>query len=199
MGSIIPKAKPQLSREEIFKIMAANKIDLKKYPCVLVGVRGYYLDSMGLKGQNDRKLYDDALFWITPNVYASYNGNVDASGYRKGKGTGAAKGMATLKPGVWLYKKGLHRGYQAFVQAAKVVVVRDGHDGDYEDEGYFGINIHRGGLTTTQSLGCQTTPSTQWDSFKGLGYGELDRNGQKVFPYILIEETQRRKGKLNVG
>lgn len=195
---ILPGAKPQLKREECEKIIKAFKVDLEKFPCVLIGVRGYYLDSMGLPGKNDRKIFDDALFWITPNVYASFNANVDPNGVRKGKGTGGSKGMANLKCGLWWYEKGLHRGYQAFTQNQKVTVIRDGIDGDYEDTGWFGINIHQAGVTTTSSLGCQTIPPSQWQSFKGLGYGELTRNKQVKFPYILVDETERRKGRLNV-
>lgn len=196
---IIPGARPQLKREECEKIIKANKVTVKDWPCVLIGVRGYFLDSMGIPGKNDRRIYDDALFWVTPNVYASFNANVDPNGVRKGRGTGAYKGMANLKCGLWWYQKGLHRGYQAFTQADEVTVIRDGIDGDYEDTGFFAINIHQAGIVTTSSLGCQTLPPTQWPSFKGLGYGELERNKQKKFPYILIDETERRKGNLYVG
>lgn len=193
---VMPKAKPQLKREDVEKILRANKVPVGE--CALVGVRGFYLEGMGDASKNDRRIYDDAFFLVTPNAFASFNGNVDPNGTRKGKGTGSKKGMANLKTGLWAYKPGKHRGYDAFVQAGKVTVIRDGIDGDYPDTGYFGINIHRGGISTTSSLGCQTIPPSQWDSFKGLFYGELARNKQKVFSYILIDETKRRKGELNV-
>lgn len=157
---------------------------------VLVGVRGYYRDSMGDKGTNQRGLYDDAFFWLNlkTGFLASYNGNTDPSAYRKGRGTGSKKGMANLKPGTWRYQKGTHRGYEAFTQAAKVTVSRDGFDGSYDDTGYFGINIHRGGTSGTSSLGCQTVPVSQWQDFKDTGYTLLSKARQKTFPYILVEE-----------
>lgn len=185
--------KPQMSRNNCLKIL--EYFGVSPNQVCLVGVRGYYLDSMGKPGQNDRRIYDDALFWITPNAYAAFQANVDPNGYRAGKGTGSGKGMANLKTGVWKYTMGLHRGYPAFVQAGEVTVQRDSNtpSGFYEDTGWFGINIHKGGISSTSSLGCQTIPPDEWTSFKGLGYGELKRLGQKVFPYALISEEERRE------
>jgi len=163
-------------------------VDRKKYPCVLLGIRGYYLNTMGVKGKNDRGIYDDAAFWITPTAFVSYNFNTDPRTYRKGKGTDeSTKGMAVLKNGTWLYQMGLHKGYQAFRQAEEVIVVRDGETENYEDKGWFGINIHRGGINTTSSAGCQTLPVAQWDSFKNTGYDQLKLHNQKKFPYVLVE------------
>lgn len=182
--------KPQMTKENCQKILEHFGVQQKQ--CALVGVRGYYLDSMGKLKQNDRMIYDDALFWITPTAYASFQANVDPNGYRKGKGTGSGKGMANLKTGVWKYAMGLHKGYQAFVQAGEVTVIRDGNP-PYEDTGWFGINIHHGAASgSTSSLGCQTIPYGEWTSFKGLGYGELKRHVQKVFPYVLLTEEERR-------
>lgn len=189
--SIIPKSKPMANHEKIEQIIKEHGIDIKKYPVVLVGVRGYYLNTMGKPGTNDRGIYDDAFFWCSPSSFMSANGNTDPSKLRKGKGTGSSKGMAKLEPGVWMYKTGVHNGsvpHPAFRQADKVTVKRDG-DPDYLDTGMFGINIHRGGKNSTSSLGCQTVPPDQWDSFKNLGYSELKRYGQKEFPYILIENN----------
>jgi lysozyme len=155
---------------------------------LLLGFRGYYRDSMGAIGRNDRGIYDDALFILSPYVFASFNANTDPSIYRKGSGTSSNKGVALLNPGIWLYQKGIHRGYAAFTQAAPVVVTRDGTP-PYEDTGYFGINIHKGGTNSTSSLGCQTLYAPQWESFKSLLYSELSRVGQKKFKYIL-EEVQ---------
>jgi lysozyme len=158
---------------------------------VLVGCRGYYMDSMGKKGANDRGIYDDALFWVDLKIgrLASYNGNVDPSSYRKGKGTGSTKGMASLKNGVWRYQPGMHNGsapHMAYRQAAAVTVIRDGSP-NYEDTGWFGINIHRGGTRGTSSLGCQTVPPDQWTDFKKTGDLWLANNKQKTFAYILTD------------
>lgn len=191
--AIKPNSRPAIRVEEIDQIIAANKIDRKKFPVVLIGIRGYYMDSMGAVGKNDRGIYDDALIWRTPNGSTSFNANTDPGAFRKH--------IANLKKGVWWYKMGNHNStgpkgsYPAFRQAADVIVIRD-QEGP--DSGQFGINIHEGNPTSVSSLGCQTIPPDQWKAFKELGYSELKRTGQKVFPYILIEEDDRRKGVINV-
>lgn len=171
--------KPKLTQAEAWgKIAPMNLPDQVK----LLGIRGYYKQTMGNPVQNDRGIYDDAIFLLTPEIFASFNANTDPSVARKG--------IAVLKPGIWRYKKGKHKitsptGYPAFVQADRVTVVRD-QQGD--DTGFFGINIHRGGYNTTSSLGCQTIYPSQWEAFRALVYSEMDKYLQKVVPYILIEE-----------
>lgn len=199
----VPNNLPQAKRDLIEKIILANGLDLKKTPVILVGIRGYYLDSMGELGKNDRGDFDDAFFWITPNSFVAFNGNTDPSKYRKGKGTGSAKGMASLAEGVWKYKTGIHNGsspHPAFRQFASVTVVRDGVDGDYKETGDFGINIHKAGVMnlTTSSLGCQTVPRSQWNSFKEFGYSNIKAFELKSFPYLLIAETRIRSGKYKI-
>ena len=93
-----------------------------------------------------------------------------------------------LKPGAYRYKPGLHRGYEAFRQAGPVNIWRDGTNGQYDDVLQSSINIHRGGINTTSSLGCQTVPVDQWDDFKKTGYKLLKDAGQKTFCYILVEK-----------
>ena len=184
---------PRITREEVKKILEANGADTSEV--CLLGVRGYYLDSMGVEGKNDRGIYDDALIWYLPDGFMTYRANTDPSRYRKGHGTSnSTKGMASLKSGTWLYQMGMHNGsvpHPAFRQADKVTVMRDGNP-SYPDTGWFGINIHRGGRSGTSSLGCQTVPRETWDSFKSLGYNELKKYGQKVFHYVLIDEESRR-------
>lgn len=209
---MFPNSKPQAKLDLIDQILKSNGVDLEKCKIALVGIRGYYLDSIGKKDKNDRGVYDDALFWVTKDAFLSFNANLDPSSVRKGKGTGSAKGMANLMPGVWLYKTGMHNGafkHQAFRQAADVTVMRDcdpeyvgafEHQGEYfyAEKGQFGINIHRGGLKTTGSAGCQTLPVSQWQMFKDFGYHSIERLKVKNFPYVLIDEVAIRNGKLKV-
>lgn len=187
---LLPKSKPARSQKDVLDFLKKKGIK-HEGKLILLAVRGYYRDSMGVKGKNDRRVYDDAVFVISPNIFASFNFNVDPNGSRVGSGTGSKKGMANLKEGIWKYQKGLHRGYQAFTQAAEVIVVRDGNP-SYEDKGWFGINIHKGGATSTSSLGCQTLPAEQWAAFKNLVYGELSRLSQKTFEYVLVGEAETK-------
>ncbi|WP_439471319.1 hypothetical protein [Brevundimonas sp.] len=170
----IPRDRPKLTRLELHAALVGRfgAAEVKRLgwgdTLIIVGVRGYYRDTMGVVGENDRGLYDDALFLVGPSEFEAFNGNTDPSKFRPGRGDGAGKGMASLKPGIWpAFQFGKHKQqYEALVQTAgKVTVVRDGLDGAYERTGYFGINIHRGGNTTTSSEGCQTIPPDQWPRF----------------------------------
>jgi len=155
----------------------------------LFGSRGYYRDAMGVPGKNDRGIYDDAIILRSGTAHVAFNANTDPSVVRKGRGTGASKGIATLKPGLWFFTLGLHQGkYLALRQSGKFTVVRDGIDGNYEDTGdAFGINIHKGGYGTTSSLGCQTIFPDQWPAFIALVQSEMKRAEQKTIPYVLVE------------
>jgi hypothetical protein len=181
--TIVPPSRPQITHEEAVRLIRqAGANDT----VALLGIRGYYRDTMGAVGANDRGIYDDAIIAVSPTAFATFNANTDPSVTRKG--------VAVLLPGVWRYKKGKHKitsptGYPAFVQAAVVTVARDQSG---LDTGWFGINIHRGGANTTSSLGCQTIYPTQWDAFRSLVYGEMSRHSTPTIPYVLIAEEVRR-------
>ena len=165
----------------------------------VVGVRGYYNNSMGEKNINDRGIYDDGLFIISPDTFTAYNGNTDPSAqYKTGCAMLRAPQRVVYKPGYHGY--GRRSGHPAFRQRSNAVVRRDGGvgngtplgDGYFQDskESRFWINLHRGGRTTTSAAGCQTLPSNQWPSFYSLVRLQLDRhNGGKdsAFSYYLIE------------
>lgn len=189
-----PVSRPKAIGADVVARVVKAHPDAMTWPVLLVGVRGYYRDGLGAKGTNDRGIYDDALFLISPNRISAFNANTDPSRVRKGKGTGAGKGMARLKAGLYrAHQLGQHRAgtpgaHQALVQrAGEVTVIRDGVDGDYEETGYFGINIHRGGVTTTSSEGCQTVPPDQWPVFIAEVRTALNAAGQTVVPYVLLE------------
>lgn len=177
---MLPASKPQQKREVSEKLLKKAGIVDK---VAIIGIRGYYLNSMGVAGKNDRNLYDDAIFVISPTVYATFNANTDPSPFRRG--------VASLVPGVHLYRKGRHGiskgpGYPALRPATKNEALPVFRDGEGVSIGYH-INIHRGGNNTTSSLGCQTIPPRQWLAFQTLVYEEMDRYSQKTIPYLLIE------------
>jgi lysozyme len=192
----VPQEKPRLSSRDLRKRIAPFGIDRGVFPLVVVGIRGYYKNSMGAPGVNDRGIYDDALFIDTSQVTAAFNGNTDPSRVRRGHGRGGGKGMASLNAGAWFaHKFGLHRGkYLALCQTGgDVTVTRDGNP-DYQETGRFGINVHRGSFNATSSLGCQTVHPTQWDSFIALARDQAMRFfpgedwKRKIVPYVLLEE-----------
>lgn len=190
-----PKEKPRLSATELRERVAPLAIDRAKFPVIVVGIRGYYKNSMGAPGVNDRGIYDDAIFVESGQATVAYNGNTDPSRYRAGSGTGAMKGMACLDPGVWfVHKFDLHSGkYLALCQrAGHVTITRDGTP-SYKETGAFGINIHRGGYNGTSSEGCQTIHPAQWDSFINVARDQVQRYfgsswRKQVVPYVLLED-----------
>lgn len=200
-----PPARPRLTREEGEGLLSGAAFasspsfaSLGAVKVRLLGVRGYYRDTMGAKGKNDRGIYDDAICLVTPDAYGTFNANTDPSVTRRG--------VAVLRTGTWLYKIGMHglskprhpsgaldwveNGYQyrALVQAGPVTVMRDGVGAD---TGWFGINIHRGSYSTTSSLGCQTIWPDQWSEFIGMVRGALKGAGQSVVPYVLMDGPVR--------
>lgn len=179
-------------RIQIESLLLSNDIS---HLVALVGVRGYFLDSKGIPGKNDRAIYDDALFLCSIDRFEFFLGNTDPQ----------TEGGTTpsLKPGIWMYRLGIHglskpenQQYEALVQAFPVTVVRDY---GVEETGYFGINIHCGGLTKTGSLGCQTIHPTVWPDFIDAVKYEMKKHKQGVIPYLLVEEERLREGKTDAA
>jgi hypothetical protein len=204
--SMVPRSRPKMVRRDIIALVEyVTHVQYEAlgqdWPIIIVGYRGYYLDSMGKPGYNDRNIYDDAIFLLTPNVFLACNGNTDPSKFRRGEGTGNKKGMASLIGG-WYpsYCLDLHSGkYLAVCQRrGPVSVMRDGKP-SYKDTGMFGINIHRGGNSTTGSEGCQTIPPVQWDKFISLVECEAEAawgagNERKgTIAYLLVDDARPRK------
>lgn len=161
MSKMLPSGRPNLKREQALVLL--GEWDFDKYPIAILGIRGYYENSMGKPNVNDIGIYDDACCVITKDKFRTFNFNTDPSSM--------AEGRAMLDLGVWYsYKLGKHKNqYLAVVQRmAKVRVIRKDSSapkGFRYATGWFGINIHKGGLNTTGSLGCQTIPPSQWDEF----------------------------------
>jgi hypothetical protein len=153
MPPMISNDRPALSKYELGQLLIPYGIDQDKFPLIVIG---YYKNTMGVPGVNDRGIYDDAIFIESSSVLAAYNANTDPTKYRKGIGSGVTKGMASLKSGAWfVHKFDLHKGqYLALCQrAGNVTVIRDGNP-PYEHIGSFGINIHRGSYHTTSHNPC---------------------------------------------
>ena len=183
---MIPRNRPRIERKDTEKLIASRRVS---DPVCLVGIRGYYRDSMGAKGKNDRSIYDDAIILVSPNVHAAFNANVDPGAY--GKNPKIGKGYASLKPGVYRYKLGRHgirsgNPYRALVQGNPVTVSRDGGE---DETGYFGINIHKGSNRSVSSEGCQTIPPAQWPAFITMVETEMRRNNAKTLSYVLTSNS----------
>lgn len=187
MAQAIPNSKPKMTKEDALKELS-NYPSLIDFQVRVLGIRGYYKSTMGNPLKNDRGIYDDAMFIISPDMFASYNANTDPSINRAG--------IATLvAPQIVMYKVGTHgisgkNPREAFRQASfGIEVVRDGKDEIFKDSAQspFWIDIHDGGQYTTSSEGCQTVCKPQWPSFKESLKDQLQRHNQKLFPYLLIE------------
>lgn len=148
-------------------------------------VRGYFRDTMGKPGVNDRGIYDDALFVVGRELFKSFQANTDPSVYRKG--------IASIVPGVHMFKPGKHGisrpggGYPAFRPATKGEALPVTRDGITNPNPGIATNIHRGGKNGTSSEGCITVPPSLWDLFHALVTRGLKDSGLKEFACILVE------------
>lgn len=187
-----PKSKPQAARDLVLRHALEQYKKFRNSSVLpstfLVGIRGYYFRTMGSPTKNDRNIYDDAIFVVSDNVFASFNANTDPSPFRSG--------VATLLPGVYPYRMGNHGisrpggGYPAFRPATPHEALPVSRDGDVRvpnPKMGIALNIHKGGYNTTSSLGCQTIYPTQWAAFYELTKGEMLRSKIKNIDYILID------------
>lgn len=184
MSIIVPEKRPRLTREEAVQLLA--RFQLEHYPVKLLGIRGYYKKTMGNPLVNDRGIYDDAIFIVSPEAYKPYNANTDPSVVRTG--------IAVLMVGkVYLYKIGQHgvstpHAYEALRQYGNVTVVRDrGREATDGPDHRFWIDIHKGGYHTTSSIGCQTIYPEQWLEFLQAVKAQLTLYHQEIIPYALLE------------
>lgn len=154
-------------------------------PVMVLAIRGYYLNSQGEQGENDRGIYDDAMVLIGPGYYQAFNANTDPRRHERG--------IAMLLPGWHEFKQGWHgfgkpSGHKAFRTANTqevTPVLRDGKNGIQQG---LTINLHSGGFNNTNSAGCQTVFQPQWLEFQQDAYRLMNQEGQKILPYLLLEQ-----------
>ncbi len=182
--NMIPASRPKLTQIQALEHLKSFA-GLDTYRVKLLGIRGYYKESMGVNKENEIGIYDDAVFIITPDSFASFNFNTDPSHLKPG--------TARVKPGTMtLYKIGMHNmkaPYEALRQHGRVTVTRAGKTGEFTDTAAapFYIDIHKGGYSTTSSLGCQTVPPEQWPAFLAMVKDQMKRYNQDIVPYYLKE------------
>jgi hypothetical protein len=178
------KLPPAICNDDKFLALIA-----KQHYVFIIGFRGYYQDTMGAPGKNDRGIYDDCMCVVADGVFLTFNGNTDPSRFRPG--------IATLVPGVHPYRKGKHGitthadgGYPAFRPATKNEALPVTRDGQVGTSMGVAINIHKGGYNTTSSEGCQTIYPDQWLDFQANVYKLMDERGQDSILYLLAEWEQ---------
>jgi hypothetical protein len=168
----------------------------------LVGVRGYRRDTMGKSGVNDFGIWDDAMFYVAPGAFLVENANTDPS--RVGWNAVAGKPMAVLQPGCWPFRRGPHKGktpaYRQMTlpearkydvpNGGRFAVTRTYAVGDprnYQEAGYYAINIHPGGINGTSSEGCQTIPTDRSQKFLQAVWDDTLNAKLPYFWYLLVE------------
>ena len=92
--SFIPPERPSVSLGWLLRTAYEAGVNLENQTCI-IGIRGFYN-----KGQNQRAIYDDAIFVVKPTGAVGFNANVDPGAFRQG--------IANLNTGVWLYRIGIH-------------------------------------------------------------------------------------------
>lgn len=140
--------------------------------------------------------FDDSIYLITPSNFYKFTGTTNP-GVHWLKSFMNPKGTAVLKPGQYRYKLGLHKGYEALVQAAPVTVYRDSdrdlksEEAPVTDTGYFGINIHRANQNAISKLiskwsgGCQVLNNPKEFAFL---MAEVKKSGKKEILYTLLKQ-----------
>jgi hypothetical protein len=170
---------PKLTKDELLQKIG-GRLDLSAEKCCIVGIRGYYLNSLGAEGENDRGIYDDAIFILAIGEFHAFQANTDPAKFRNG--------IATLIPGVYDCVKWRHHGKYNALQIVVDRITRDGEPGKIF-AGRHGINIHKGGVNTTGSEGCQTLPPDEWNLFINPVYALMNEFKKDTIKYLLIDNT----------
>lgn len=171
---------------------------------------------IGVRNKNNSiNIYDDEIGILTPDSYTAYKGNTDPSVTRKGIAV-LQPGVYLYKRGLHGIShlnlsdpadKGLLDTliatghdlppiagrllpYWALRQAGPVTVKREGQispETEMDPDQWPWIDIHRGGYSTTSSLGCQTIFPDQWPAFRNTIFDAIKTHGQTLVKYCLIQ------------
>jgi len=167
---------------------------------VHLGSLGFHINQfmiIGVRSKADKpNEFDDKIYLITKKSTFEFTGTTNP-GTNWLQNFMNPSGTAVLKPGMYWYKLGTHKGYEALVQAGPVTVYRDKNKDlksdttGTEDTGYFAINIHRANPTAISKLvGLWSAGCTVLNNPKDfeLLINECKSSGEKEFPYYLINE-----------
>lgn len=196
----------KLTQDFVDSIHEQNKLALKDEAVWLLGIRGFDLTE-GSPRKNDFGIYDDTIVVCFRGGIEAYEATTDPSKQYIDNPVNK-EGTAVLRPGVWTYKLGLHRGNAAFVQDDSVVVYRLDRGGHYVigsdgrakiHSGFFGINIHSGGTTNEVgpfSAGCQAVAchdhawGEPWQTFYHLVVNRMRDAKQHQIKYVLTDNPE---------
>lgn len=186
---------------------------------VVLKIRGYVRDSLGVPGVNDRNIFDDATVALayapgeaTPYAAARVRSNVDPS--RTGTRPDGRGYAEVVAPQLYFLGIGDHSGRPGLRQASPILVNRDGPDerpgGGYEfrqaPAAFPYTNDHDDRGWGTGSEGCSTYPPGEWavyDAFvvsharaQGQDEGAARQKGRAhlrpTVPCVLVHEDDRR-------
>ena len=164
---------------------------------------------------NKRGIYDDQIILVTPDSLDIHKANTDPSITRKGVAV-LQPGVYEYKIGIHgishlnlsdpgdkaildtLISSGKDHTpipdrilpYWALRQAGPVAIKRDGQDKievEKDPNNFPWIDIHRGGYSTTSSLGCQTIHPDQWISFRDKVFKTMRDNKMALIDYLLVQ------------
>ena len=168
--SIIPKTRPQATRAEVESWFPAGTF--KNDGIYIVTSRGHFLNTMGKPGENDTKMYDDAVFILSRRAFAGFNANVDPAD------SDHKDGAPFIQPGIYpVYSFDLHnRRYWAICQRRGAVRLKRSKTGEtIHTCSDCGINLHEGGATNVHSEGCMTMPPVQFSELMIMAITEAYR------------------------
>lgn len=171
---------------------------------------------LGIRDKDNKiNIYDDEIAILTPESFDVYKVNTDPSVARKGVAV-LQPGVYLYKRGLHGISHlnltdmgdkaildalilnghdhtpipGRILPYWALRQAGPVTLKREGQvntETEMDPNNWPWIDIHRGGYSTTSSLGCQTIQPDSWSDFRDKTFIAMKTYGQTLVKYCLIQ------------